>query len=151
MSDSNRFITTWLCLFYELENALQRQLEELLKEHHAHHSTSIPLTTSQFHIACYILFQEPLTISELASQFGISKASMSSAIDRLEKHRMATRARLDKDKRVVYVLLTDYGKTVIEQMHASWVSKIEERVAKPLTKQEQDLFLELMSKIGKWS
>lgn len=61
---------------------------------------------------------EPLRITELAAQEGLSQPSVTRMVERLEKLGLARRERGEADRRVVSVTITDRGRDELEQARA---------------------------------
>jgi DNA-binding MarR family transcriptional regulator len=52
----------------------------------------------------------PLTVGEQAAHLGLSPATMSELVDRLEQRELVERMRDDRDRRRVFIWLTDQGR-----------------------------------------
>lgn len=79
---------------------------------------------------------EPTTVMELAAHMGVTAATMSTAIDRLEQKGYAVRGRDAKDRRRVHVRLTTAGVRVREASSVLDPSRVEALVAR-LTDEER--------------
>lgn len=62
----------------------------------------------------------PLTASDFAQGLGLPPPTITALIDRLESARLVTRSRDGRDRRKVYVYLTDDGRRVIRIIHEEW-------------------------------
>src|SRR6201984_1940842 len=80
--------------------------------------TAQGLGLSDFMVLEVLLHKGPLTISAIGEKVLLASASMTSAIDRLEKRDLVKRRNCDKDRGVRYVDLTDCGKKFIEEIFA---------------------------------
>ncbi len=87
-----------------------------------------------------------IRMSDLAKAIGISSASMTVAIDRLEKKSYVTRERNRKDRRVVMVCLNARGKSVNTE-HDRVHKQIAEHILKNLSKVERVSILDALSHI----
>lgn len=67
-------------------------------------------TDGYYQILGMLLFWGPLPISKIGKQLYISKPNMTPLIDKLVKDGMVKRSRSDKDRRIVNVEITEYGK-----------------------------------------
>jgi DNA-binding MarR family transcriptional regulator len=84
---------------------------------------------------------EPLTVMDLAAHMGVTPATMSIAIDRLERKGYVVRLKDAKDRRRVHVRLTTAGVRVREASSVLDASLVEALVAK-LTDQERAVAIE---------
>src|ERR1700729_3185063 len=72
------------------------------------------LGLSDFMVLEVLLHKGPLPISAIGEKVLLASASMTSAIDRLEKRGLVDRRSCNSDRRLRYVELTDCGKAFIE-------------------------------------
>jgi DNA-binding MarR family transcriptional regulator len=79
---------------------------------------------------------EPTTVMELAAHMGVTAATMSLAIDRLERKGYAVRVKDAQDRRRVHVRLTSAGVRVREASSVLDASRVEALVAR-LTETER--------------
>ena len=73
---------------------------------------------SDFMVLEVLLHKGPLPISAIGEKVLLASASMTSAIDRLEKRGLVERRNCNSDRRLRYVDLTDCGKAFIEEIYA---------------------------------
>jgi DNA-binding MarR family transcriptional regulator len=79
------------------------------------------ITTEQFRVLVCIKSRGPLRPSDLASMLERSPNSMSMIVDRMVKAHLVRRTRDRKDRRTVFVSMTDKGKEAIEPaVPAGW-------------------------------
>jgi len=76
------------------------------------------LGLSDFMVLEVLLHKGPLTISVIGEKVLLASASMTSAIDRLEKRGLVQRRSCSSDRRIRRVELTDCGKAFIEEIYA---------------------------------
>jgi MarR family 2-MHQ and catechol resistance regulon transcriptional repressor len=105
---------------------------------------------SDFMVLEVLLHKGPLTISAIGEKVLLASASMTSAIDRLEKRDLVKRRSCDKDRRVRYVDLTDCGKKFIEEIFARHEIDLE-AVTAALSDEERRTMYEGLKKIGQAS
>ncbi len=89
-----------------------------------------------------------ITVSELAIKNGVKKASVSQMLDRLIKTGYASKSRDNKDKRIVYVKLTEKGKQLIDtetKVYEEFISEI----SSVLSESEWNLFELLLGRLAK--
>ncbi|HWJ03840.1 MAG TPA: MarR family transcriptional regulator [Verrucomicrobiae bacterium] len=109
------------------------------------HIESFGLTVPQLFLL-RVLFRSggSLSISEISRQMGLSNSTVSGIVDRLEKEGYTERQRDAKDRRVVYVKLTDKTHELKKQIpdlrsdyFAGWLKDIDpdkiERIEESLT------------------
>ncbi len=84
---------------------------------------------------------EPTTVLELAAHMGVTPATMSIALDRLERKGYAARVKDAKDRRRVHVRLTTAGVRVREANSVLDASRVEALVAR-LSDEERALAIE---------
>jgi MarR family transcriptional regulator, 2-MHQ and catechol-resistance regulon repressor len=76
------------------------------------------LGLSDFMVLEVLLHKGPLTISVIGEKVLLASASMTSAIDRLEKRGLVLRRSCNSDRRIRLVELTDCGRTFIQEIYA---------------------------------
>jgi DNA-binding MarR family transcriptional regulator len=85
---------------------LQIRFSRLLREH--------GLTSSQYNVLRILRGEgKPLPILEIASRTITVVPGITGLIDRLEQAGFVNRLRCEKDRRVIYVALTDHGMTTL--------------------------------------
>ena len=106
------------------------------------------LCLSDFMVLEVLLHKGPLTIPEIGDTVLLANASMTSAVDRLERRSFVTRKHSDSDRRVRIVYLTDQGREFIADLFARHVQDIE-AVTNVLTEREQIQLRTLLKKLGR--
>jgi MarR family 2-MHQ and catechol resistance regulon transcriptional repressor len=109
--------------------------------------TAQGLGLSDFMVLEVLLHKGPLTISAIGEKVLLASASMTSAIDRLEKRGLVRRKSCSSDRRIRFVELTDCGKTFIEEIYTRHVKDLE-AVMSDLSDEEQVTLYEGLKKIG---
>src|SRR5271156_4280868 len=94
--------------------------------------TAQGLGLSDFMVLEVLLHKGPLTISAIGEKVLLASASMTSAIDRLEKRGLLQRRSCSSDRRIRLVELTSEGKAFIEEMYARHEKDLE-RIAEGLS------------------
>ena len=105
------------------------------------------LGLSDFMVLEVLLHKGPLTISAIGEKVLLASASMTSAIDRLEKRGLVRRKTCDSDRRIRFVELTDGGKGFIEEIYARHVKDLE-AVTSALDDEERRVIYDGLKKIG---
>src|SRR5271154_7448671 len=80
--------------------------------------TAQGLGLSDFMVLEVLLHKGPLTISAIGEKVLLASASMTTAIDRLEKRGLVQRRSCNSDRRIRLVELTDCGRAFIEEIYA---------------------------------
>jgi MarR family 2-MHQ and catechol resistance regulon transcriptional repressor len=102
---------------------------------------------SDFMVLEVLLHKGPLTISVIGEKVLLASASMTSAIDRLEKRGLVQRRSCNSDRRIRLVELTDCGKAFIEEIYARHEKDLEAVIGE-LNNKERQVIYEGLKKIG---
>lgn len=86
------------------------------------------------------------TVRGIAKTLSAPISTVSSALDRLERHRLISRARTDTDRRIVHVRLTARGKQLAHRLHAGLVINCRAMLGR-LTPPEREELLRLVAKV----
>jgi MarR family 2-MHQ and catechol resistance regulon transcriptional repressor len=105
------------------------------------------LGLSDFMVLEVLLHKGPLTISVIGQKILLASASMTSAIDRLEKRGLVLRRSCNSDRRIRLIELTCEGKGFIEEIYARHEKDLE-LVTAGLTDEERRTMYEGLKKIG---
>lgn len=109
---------------------------------------SYGMRTSDFVIMETLYHKGRQTIRQIADAVLIKTGSITYVIDKLEDKGWLTRSDCKEDRRVVYIELTDEGKRVMDTIFPQHQLVIED-VFSELTEQEQDIFIDLLKRVGK--
>jgi MarR family 2-MHQ and catechol resistance regulon transcriptional repressor len=102
---------------------------------------------SDFMVLEVLLHKGPLTISAIGEKVLLASASMTSAIDRLESHKLVQRRGCESDRRIRLVELTDEGRSFITEIYTRHEKDLE-FVASALTNDERRSLYQGLKKIG---
>jgi MarR family transcriptional regulator, 2-MHQ and catechol-resistance regulon repressor len=105
------------------------------------------LGISDFMVLEVLLHKGPLTISVIGEKVLLASASMTSAIDRLEKRGLVLRRGCNSDRRIRLVELTVAGKSSIEEIYARHEKDLEFVMA-GVSEDERRTMYEGLKKIG---
>lgn len=105
------------------------------------------LGLSDFAVLEVLLNKGPQTISVIGEKVLLASASMTSAIDRLEKRRLVARKTCDEDRRVRYVELTASGRKLISGIYAAHERDLE-LLTQGLSGDERQALYDGLKKIG---
>jgi MarR family 2-MHQ and catechol resistance regulon transcriptional repressor len=109
--------------------------------------TAKGLGLSDFMVLEVLLHKGPLTISAIGEKVLLASASMTSAIDRLERRELVRRRSCSSDRRIRIVELTDCGKTFIEEIYTRHEKDLE-AVVGGLSEEERRVMYEGLKKVG---
>jgi DNA-binding MarR family transcriptional regulator len=124
-----------------------RQIIRAIDIHSRHLSKQYGLTGPQLIVISEIGQYGPMTIGELARRISLSQATVTTILDRLEIKELATRARDSRDKRRVYVDITDKARTILES-HPNFLQDAFVRRFQALEEWEQTLLLSSIQRIA---
>jgi MarR family transcriptional regulator, 2-MHQ and catechol-resistance regulon repressor len=105
------------------------------------------LGLSDFMVLEVLLHKGPLTISAIGQKVLLASASMTSAIDRLEKRGLVRRKTCDSDRRIRFVELTDSGSALIEEIYVRHEKDLEAVIGE-LRDEERRVIYDGLKKIG---
>ena len=104
------------------------------------------LTTEQHFMMRHINQVEECTSTELSSCFGVKKSAITPIINRLFEKGWVDRKRDEKDRRVIYLSLTQEGKIIFAEMEKKIQSIIESVITK-FGNEEIEQFLDTYAKL----
>lgn len=84
------------------------------------------LPGSQSHLVFTLARRGPLKMSEIAQILGLTAGAVTAASDRLIDNGYVTRIRDKKDRRIVYLGITEEGKEMLQQLRAVGRTKMTE-------------------------
>jgi MarR family 2-MHQ and catechol resistance regulon transcriptional repressor len=102
---------------------------------------------SDFMVLEVLLHKGPMSISAVGEKVLLANASMTSAVDRLEKRGFVVRQSSDDDRRSKTVVLTKQGRMFISHLYARHAQDIE-AVTSVLTQSEKNQLRSLLKKVG---
>jgi DNA-binding MarR family transcriptional regulator len=109
---------------------------------------SIQLTSSQTEILMALSYaQRPLTLTEVSPFVGIETASISMALDRLEKRKLIQRRPSKTDRRNIFISLTPEGMKMVDILWARIFRLITYMFHKNLTDKERKQLMNILRKI----
>ncbi|WP_181739134.1 MarR family winged helix-turn-helix transcriptional regulator [Thermoactinomyces mirandus] len=101
------------------------------------------LTFSHARVIHQLKIKEPRTSAEIIEKLEISASSLSGMLDRLEQMGMILRKRDKKDRRIIWICLSERSKKMIEEISNSQTRKISKHLEKiHLTPEEIDVLIE---------
>lgn len=104
------------------------------------------VTPPQFMVLRLLLSKGRMTPKEIASVLDVTPSNVTGIIDRLERDGLVSRTRGSKDRRVVYIRLTEDGRGKLEEMEGVSAANFAS-LFKGWTSGELDHFRELLARI----
>ena len=114
----------------------------------AERNTFGDLTPSQFGVLEILYHLGPLALGDISAKALKSGSNMTTVVDNLERDGLVRRERDAKDRRVIYVHLTEAGARKIEAVLPGHVAALVNEFS-VLTAKEQEALSELCKKLGK--
>jgi len=99
--------------------------------------TGLGVTPGQINALLVLYFADNLTMGELATEMYLTESACTRLVDRLVKLYLVRRRDDEKDRRVVRVSLTSYGRQLAELVNSRRQHRFSE-LAKGLSEEEQD-------------
>jgi MarR family transcriptional regulator, 2-MHQ and catechol-resistance regulon repressor len=131
-------IHTWLVLM---------KAHRTLSRHAARSIEALDMCLSDFAILEALLHKGPQPVSELGRRIDLTSGSMTTAIDRLERRRLVTRADHATDRRAWVIHLTPEGKALITRVFARHEEAMEQAI-QGLSKSERVTLTDLLRRLG---
>ena len=108
------------------------------------------VSISQFGVLDALYHLGPMTLGDIAKKHLKSPNNMTSVVDTMERSGLVERRRCEKDRRVIYVDITDKGRKLFEQLWPGHLKNLMEAVS-TLSPAEQDELASLCKKLGQAS
>lgn len=118
---------------------------ELLEDEMKQESNLQNLTSRQLYCLELIWEMQNPTLTELAEQMKIAKASISVMIDRLEKGNFIYKVTSDNDRRMAHIHLTMDGQKAVV-LHSELHKRISDLLTKEMTDSEKQILIVLLNK-----
>lgn len=105
------------------------------------------ITNNDMHIIEAIGIEEPRNMSAIARRLSVTVSTLTTNMNGLEKKGYITRERSQKDKRVVYVILTEKGKKAFYH-HRDFHKKMIKAIVKDLSEEEMELLYRCLQNLN---
>ncbi len=112
------------------------------------HLAKAGITPSQFGVLEALYHLGSLLPSQLAQKHLMSRGNITTVLDNLEKRGLVRRERDNRDRRVIFVHLTDEGRALLQEILPAHVAAIVAQM-KSLTPGEQEEIGRLCRRLGK--
>lgn len=107
------------------------------------------ITNNDMHVIEAIGIGEPKNMSAIAKELSVTVGTLTIAMNSLVKKGYVVRTRGEKDKRIVYISLSERGRGAYEH-HAQFHKEMIQNVMDNLTKAELDALVSALSKLNQW-
>jgi DNA-binding MarR family transcriptional regulator len=118
MPKDDQAIRLWFSLvgcFTTVERELRRRLR-----------SEFDLSLPRFDVlTALVTFPDGLTMTDLAGKLGVSKGNVTGVVGGLREQGLIKRTRLQNDRRVMQVVITERGKSAWNEMQASYRAVVE--------------------------
>lgn len=124
---------------YRIAQGLRNKMErDVLSEY--------GLSWTSFSILYDLWIGNPIETKKLAESAGVTKATVSNITNTLERKELCFRKVDNRDRRITYVMITDRGKKVMEELYPRF-HKGEVEIVSSLTVDEQKSMSKLLRKV----
>ncbi|WP_010093800.1 MarR family winged helix-turn-helix transcriptional regulator [Ornithinibacillus scapharcae] len=124
-------------------NQVYRRVNIILKD-----KIHSDITTDQFSTLHYILKHKDCTSTDIANEFGVGKSAVTAQINRLYDKGLIERKRDERDRRVVYLYVTQKGLDFINQTETA-IFEILGKYLSNFEKEEINAFIHSLEKLAK--
>ena len=131
-----RRVRTWLRLL-RVTRSTENHLREFLR---VNHETTLPRFDV---VAALVRNEKPMKMSDLSQNLLVSNGNATVVVERLEKEGVVQRVPSDEDRRVVFVALTDAGRSWFDGIAVSQNAEID-KLFSNLGHAELDAFRDLI-------
>jgi len=121
-----------------------RTLQAVIKKDIGSHG----MRTSDFAILEALYHKGRQTIRQISEAVLINTGSITYVIDKLENKNLLERSNCSKDRRVVYIQLTEKGKSLMDDIFPKHQKVIEE-LFDEVTESDKQILIETLKRVGK--
>lgn len=106
-----------------------------------------PLTEGQLNVLELLLEHQPMKPSDLLQYLSTTPAAITTLLDRMERNELIVRTRDDHDRRIVWVSVSEKGKSEAERGTAIRTQMIEQSLDR-ISSHNQQLLVYLLGKVA---
>ncbi|MGE7988836.1 MarR family winged helix-turn-helix transcriptional regulator [Lysinibacillus fusiformis] len=139
MKEDNRNLKAFTVLFRAYQTIQEATKRDLLQ---------FDLNQTEFSVLEFLYHRGEQPIQVIGKRILIASSSITYVIDKLEQKGYVYRKSCPRDRRVTYVLLTNEGQTLMEEIFPKHEQKINE-IFEVLGPQELDTMILSLKKVGK--
>jgi len=103
-------------------------------------------TTREIHVLLFLGWRGTCNMTEIADHLRLPVSTVTGIVDRLVQKKLVNRSRTEEDRRVVMVELSENGKK-FKNWQLKEHRKVSRAILESLREADQDILLDLMSKI----
>ncbi|MGB5598270.1 MAG: MarR family transcriptional regulator [Thiothrix litoralis] len=107
-----------------------RRILRATELHSKHLNKTVNLTFPQLLILKKLANENRITTSQLADELSLSRATITSIVDRLENRGLVTRERSEDDRRVIFLMLSEAGASLLKNAPPSLQENFVQRLRK---------------------
>ncbi|MGB3916682.1 MarR family transcriptional regulator [Thiothrix litoralis] len=107
-----------------------RRILRATELHSKHLNKTVNLTFPQLLILKKLTNENRITTSQLADELSLSRATITSIVDRLENRGLVTRERSEDDRRVIFLMLSEAGASLLKNAPPSLQENFVQRLRK---------------------
>lgn len=138
--ESNELNLKLLVVLNRCQQSIMKRGHDSIKKH--------DLTIPQFAVLEMLYHKGNLKVGEIIEKSLSTIGSVSVVIDNLIKLKLVEKQKCTEDKRITYVAITEKGKKLIGEVFPSHLNDLDE-IMKSLTKEEKEILVILLKKLGK--
>jgi len=131
----------------EFQREIARQTIDFIRNFDINERNSIGLSPLQLRVLSFVQERVCVKATDIAQQFNITPATVTTQIDNLEKTKWLRRCSNGNDRRVVNIKLTAKAKRELDTVVKETLSNYD-WLFSPLNKEEQKILLSLFKKIN---
>lgn len=133
----------------ELNNLLVDTFRDILRieQRAMEKKGKMPLSIGEVHAIESIAKSDGCTIGDIARDLGLTLATVTATVDRIERKGYVTRQRSEEDRRLVRVFLTDTGRAV-DKTHRWFHERMTRGVLEGFTREETEALLSGIRKLN---
>lgn len=109
-------------------------------------ATDVSLSPQDYRALVTLVDRSPLTMTEFSALLGVPLSTATRTAERLINKGLVVRSRIEDDRRVVHVEMTEEGRKLMKVFRDHRL-EICRTMLSPLTLGEREIFIELMTKI----
>lgn len=108
---------------------------------------SYNINKTQRGVLMYIAVSGPVLMTQVSERFALEKGSFTQVADSLENLMLIERKRCDKDRRKIYLEITEKGRETALKIHSATETRIE-KLLSSLSQEENEKFLSSLESVA---
>jgi MarR family 2-MHQ and catechol resistance regulon transcriptional repressor len=131
-----------LKLLIVFSRAFHRVAEKIKEDIRSHN-----LNPTEFAVLELLYHKGEQPIQQIGKKILLSSGSITYVVDKLEQKGLVYRSNCPKDRRVIYAVITDRGKQLMEEIFPKH-KKAVQQIFSALNPEEKKIFISLLKKLG---